>query len=226
MTMQLPTIADLYSGDIKQAQELEKFTMLMNCEPASHWVKVHPFGKFNYLPIDKVEYLLKMIFKQFRIEVLSTSQMFNGVTCTVRVHYFHPVTQEWTYTDGVGAEALQTKKGSSAADFASINNNALAMALPIAKSSAVKNACFALGNIFGGNLNRKDTVDYQGESSILATIKKEITPSDLKMWENAKNAFRRDGNLDKVLERCDMSAQNADKLRLECEAEDSANAIS
>jgi hypothetical protein len=219
--MSLPTIADLYSGNIKQAQQLEQFAILMNCSPEPSWVKKHPFGGFNYLPIDKVEFLLKSIFKQFRIEVLSTSEMFNGVTCTVRLHYKNPVTDEWDYHDGVGAESLQTKKGCSAADFASINTNALAMALPIARASAIKNAAMTFGNLFGANLNRRDTLGYQGEASILATIKKTLTPADSKLWENAKNAYRRDGNLNKVLERCDISAQHADQLRLEVETDDS-----
>ena len=222
MSLQLPTVAELYSENIKQAQDLERYTVLMNSEPNPAWIKKHPFGGFLYLPIDKVEYLLKMIYKQFRIEVLSTSEMFNGVSCTVRVHYLHPITQEWSYSDGVGAEQLQTKKGMSAADFSAINNNALAMALPIAKASAVKNACFSLGNIFGANLNRRDTIGYFGETSILATIKKEVTPENVKLWENAKLAFKRDGNLNKVLEKCEMSAENAERLKLECQVEDVA----
>jgi hypothetical protein len=77
------------------------------------------------------------------------------------------------------------------------------------------------GNLFGANLNRRDTLGYQGEASILATIKKTLTPADSKLWENAKNAYRRDGNLNKVLERCDISVQHADALRLEVETEDS-----
>ena len=226
MAIQLPSIADLNSGNIKQAQELEQFTVLMNCPPNPAWIKVHPYGKFNYLPIDKVEYLLKMIFRQFRIEVLNTNQMFNGVTCTVRLHYLNPVTSEWEYHDGVVAESLTTKKGCSAADFSAINTNALAMALPIARASAIKNAAMTFGNLFGANLNRRDAIDYTGEQSILATIKKQLTPADSKLWENAKNAYRRDGNLNKVLERCEISAQHADQLRLEVEAEDTSHAIS
>lgn len=163
----LPTLAELYADNIEQAQRIEDYTRLLAKDPKPEWVKKHPFGGYFYLPIDKVEYLLKMIFKQYKIEVLETKQMFNGVTCTVRVHYVHPVTGEWSYHDGVGAEALQTKKGTSAADMININTNALAMALPIAKASAVKNACFAFGALFGANLNRRDTLGYTGDKSIL-----------------------------------------------------------
>lgn len=163
----LPTLAEIYADNIEETQRVEQFTMLLNKEPKPEWVKVHPFGKFKYLPIDKIEYLLKMIFKQYKIEVIETKQMFNGVTCTVRLHYLHPVTGEWMYHDGVGAEALQTKKGTSAADMININTNALAMAIPIARASAIKNAAATFGNLFGANLNRHDSIHYRGDTAIL-----------------------------------------------------------
>jgi hypothetical protein len=221
--MTLPTIADLYSENIKQTQELEKFQMLMNCQPDPSWVKVHPYiSGYKYLPIDRVEYLLKMIFKQFRIEITGQGESFNGVYVTVRLHYFHPITQTWEFHDGIGASQIQTKKGASATDFSAINNGALSMAYPLAKTVAVKDAADHLGTLFGGDLNRRDTINYFGETSILATIKKEVTPENVKLWENAKLAFKRDGNLNKVLEKCEMSAENAERLKLECQVEDVA----
>jgi hypothetical protein len=225
--MNLPTIADLYSGDIKQTQELERFQVLLNSQPSPDWVKTHPYiAGYKYLPIDRVEYLLKMIFKQFRIEITGQGESFNGVYVTVRVHYYHPILQSWQFHDGIGAAQIQTKKGASATDFSAINNGALSMAYPLAKTVAIKDACDHFGDLFGANLNRRDTIGYFGETSILATIKKEVTPENSKLWENAKNAYRRDGNLNKVLEKCEMSAENADKLRLEVEVEDTVNAIS
>lgn len=46
--------------------------------------------------------------------------------------------------------------------------------------------------------------------------KKVITPDEPKMWENAKNAYKRDGNLVAVLERCDMSNKHQLQLMDEC----------
>lgn len=43
-----------------------------------------------------------------------------------------------------------------------------------------------------------------------------LTPANAKAWENAKAAYRRDGNLDKVLERVDMSDDHQSQLIAEC----------
>lgn len=48
--------------------------------------------------------------------------------------------------------------------------------------------------------------------------RKTITPEDKKLWESAKAAFKRDGNLNVVLERVDISDEHQSKLRAECEA--------
>lgn len=47
--------------------------------------------------------------------------------------------------------------------------------------------------------------------------KRVITPEKLKMWENAKAAFKRDGNLDAVLAQANMSQEHQDQLKAECE---------
>ena len=221
-SVQIPTIADIYSGNIKQAQELEKFTVLMNCQPDPSWVKIHPYiSGYEYLPVDKVEYLLKMIFKQFKIEITGQGTAFNGVWVTVRVHYLHPITNEWLFHDGIGAAQLQTKKGESVANLLAINNGALSMAFPLAKTVAIKCACDHFGDLFGANLNRRDTLAYQGESSIVSTIKKTITPENTKQWSNAKEAYLRDGNLNAVLSKVDISDYHQTLLITECK-----NAIS
>lgn len=46
--------------------------------------------------------------------------------------------------------------------------------------------------------------------------KPELTPENAKAWANAKSAYKRDGNLEKVLERVDMSEANQAKLINEC----------
>ena len=49
--------------------------------------------------------------------------------------------------------------------------------------------------------------------------KQVITKKTEIMWKNAKAAFKRDGNLNAVLERCDMSEADQKELIKECEAE-------
>ena len=165
---QFPTIAELYEDNIDVAFKSEQLTALLNQPPHEKWIKTHPFIKdYKYLPIDKVEYLLRRIFKEYKIEVLREGSLFNAVYVAVRIHYKSPANNEWMYHDGVGAAQLQTKQGSSPADLANLNNGAVAMALPIAKTVAVKDAADHFGAIFGANLNRKDSVAYVMDSGIV-----------------------------------------------------------
>ena len=75
----LPKINDIYSDKIA-VQKNDVFVTLLNQPPKEEWIKVHPFIKgYKYLPIERVEYLLKTIFKQYRIEILREGTSFNGV---------------------------------------------------------------------------------------------------------------------------------------------------
>jgi hypothetical protein len=164
----LPTIAELFNDNLEEAYKNEQLNLLLNQAPPATWVKKHPYIKdYNYLPIDKIEYLLRRVFKQYKIEVLREGTSFNGVYVVVRVHYLNPITNEMCFHDGIGAQQLQTKQGASAADLANINNGALSMAFPIAKTIAIKDACDHFGNLFGANLNRKDTVAYTPDKSVI-----------------------------------------------------------
>jgi hypothetical protein len=163
----LPKIKDLYS-DIVVAQKTDAFVTLMNQQPKTEWVKLHPFIKnYKYIPIERVEYLLKTIFKSYRIEVLREGTSFNGVYVVVRVHYLHPLTNTWEFHDGIGAAQLQTAKGTSPADLANINNGALSMAFPIAKTIAIKDATDHFGKLFGADLNRKDVINYDIDLTLI-----------------------------------------------------------
>lgn len=47
--------------------------------------------------------------------------------------------------------------------------------------------------------------------------KKYITPNDTKAWERAKGAYKRDGNLDAVLAKVNISEEHQEQLKKECE---------
>lgn len=161
MSNNLPTTQDLFVDNIEDAFRDEHLNALLNKEPKKEWIKEHPFVKgHRYIPIDKVEFMLRKIFKQVQIQITGQGTAFNGVWVTVRVNYLHPNTGEMSYHDGIGACQLQTKQGSSPADLANINNGALSMAFPIAKTLAIKDACDHFGKLFGSDLNRKDTIPY------------------------------------------------------------------
>ena len=154
-----------YVGNDVQVEAIKdsaKLKSILNTEVNKKWLKNHPTAKnVKYLPIDKIEILLDMIFQEWRIEILNISQLAQSVCATVRVHYKNPITGEWSFHDGVGASPLQTNAGKSAADLANIKNNAVQLAAPAAKSYAIKDAVEHLGKMFGRDLNRSDTVGYK-----------------------------------------------------------------
>ena len=162
----LPKIQDLYL-DKEQAHKNDALQTLLNSQPKEEWVKLHPYIKgYRYLPIDKIEFLLQKIFKKYRIEILREGVSFNGVYVVVRVHYLNPVTNEMEFHDGIGASQLQTSRGTTPAQLENINNGALSMAYPMAKTIAIKDACDHFGNLFGANLNRKDTLNYSMDETL------------------------------------------------------------
>ena len=207
-TNKLPKINDLYTDKLS-AQRSDVYITLMNQPPKNEWVKEHPFIRsYKYLPIERIEFLLKTIFKRYRIEITGQGQSFNGVWVTVRVHYLHPLTNEWDFHDGIGATQLQTAKGTSPADLANINNGALSMAFPIAKTIAVKDACDHFGKLFGSDLNRKDLISYELDLTLI-----ELTPEHPN-WDKAKEAIR-NGNvsLEQIKNKYQLSDENAIELQ-------------
>lgn len=154
------TINDLVEGrEIENLAKLDVYNSLINAQPPKVWLKQNKYANNSwYLPIDKVEYLLTKLFKKWHVEVKSINVLFNSIAVEVRLHYYNPALGEWQYQDGVGAKQVQTKSGSSPAEMQNINNNAVEMALPIAKVNAIKDASHNIGAIFGGNLNRKEVI--------------------------------------------------------------------
>ncbi len=163
------TIAKLFNGEIDVVKK-EHLNVILNTPPPESWVKIHPYIKnYKYLPIDKVEFLLKKCFKTYSIEVKESKMMMNSIAVTVRVHYLDPSTMQMSYHDGVGACELQTNKdtGSLKLDMSNISKGAVTMALPIAKTIAIKDACDHFGDLFGASLNRKDIIQYVGDTELL-----------------------------------------------------------
>jgi hypothetical protein len=201
MKKPIPKIADLVrlAGNVNESYEKDSLNELLNQPPHASWVKKHPMAKAKddagntvearYLPIDKVEFLLTYIFQSWKVEVLREQVMFNSITVTVRLHVQNPLTGEWTFQDGVGAMNIQTDAGKSAADLAAIKAAAVQMALPSAKSYAIKDAAEHFGAIFGRDLNRRDIVQFSGahtkEETPEPTITKRMqtTTQDVSQYE-------------------------------------------
>jgi hypothetical protein len=185
------TITSLFKQLDLDVVPLEQLNVILSTPPPATWVKQHPFIKgYNYLPIDKVEYLLRRCFKKYQIEVIKTAQLFNAIEVTVRVHYLNPATNEMMYHDGVGAQELQTTKGSGNLnmDMSNVNKGAVMMALPIAKSIAIKDACDHFGDLFGANLNRKDIVQFTGDTELLSAEATHVSKEKERVVKHIENA--------------------------------------
>lgn len=185
------TITSLFKQLDFDAVPLEQLNVILSTPPPASWVKVHPFIKgYNYLPIDKVEYLLRRCFKKYQIEVIKTAQLFNAIEVTVRVYYLNPATNEMMFHDGVGAQELQTKSGTGNLnlDMSNVNKGSVMMALPIAKSIAIKDACDHFGDLFGANLNRKDIVQFTGDTDLLSAESVHLSKEKERVVKHIENA--------------------------------------
>ena len=187
----LPTIAQI--TNLERVAETDKLTELLNSEPPTIWIKKNKYaGNSLYLPIDKIEYLLKTLIKRYKIEILSTSSAFNGVVVCVRIHYVDMITGDWMYHDGIGSEAIQTKSGTSPSDLINITQGAISIAFPKAKTAAIKDACHHFGRLFGSDLNRESPEDLyevpevisDEDMSDLFELKKDVIPA--KFFPNAE----------------------------------------
>jgi hypothetical protein len=134
---------------------------LLNQTPQKTWIKKHPLYSNDYLPIDKVEFLLTCFFQTWRVEIKQVFQIANSVCVTVRLFYKNPDTGEMDWQDGGGAAPMQVNSKSNPMDSNEIKSNAVMLALPIAETNAVKDAADKIGKIFGRDLNRKDTLGYE-----------------------------------------------------------------
>lgn len=190
----LPTLVEIFEKDLELAANAESLNAILNAPPPASFVKAHPIVKskddkgndvpYWYIPIDRVEYLLRKIFKKFRIEITGQGTAFNGVWVTVRVHYFDPSISDWNYQDGIGSAQLQTAKGTSPADLNNIKSGAISMAFPIAKTEAVKDACHLIGKIFGADLNRRDALQFQPDTEIIDRYKKSLEDNHENITQN------------------------------------------
>lgn len=154
-------LEDLFA-DKELAFKRNELNIILNADPKPAWIKQHPFvNNYKYIPIERLEWLLTMIFQKWHVEIKDVKQMANSVAVTVRVHVLNPISGEWEWNDGVGASPLQVDKGAGAIDWNSIKSGSVQMSAPSAESYAIKDACEKFGKIFGKDLNRKDTMSYE-----------------------------------------------------------------
>lgn len=164
----IPTLNDL----IKQDQDdliQNNLMVLLNQDPPKQWLQDHPIVKgLQYLPIERVEYLLSRIFIKWWVEVKDTKTMANSVVVTIRLNVIHPITKEVWFNDGVGACPIQTDKGAGAMDWDKAKADGVMKALPTAETYAIKDAADKFGKLFGKDIGRKNQISY--DSLIKETV--------------------------------------------------------
>jgi hypothetical protein len=221
----IPSLEDLYS-DKAIINKQNQLNIILNAEPKKDWIKQHPFVKnLNYLPIERVEYLLTMIFAKWRVEVKEIKLLANSIVTTVRVWVLDPITGEWDYQDGIGAMPIQVQKGSGATEFDKMNSSAVQIGSPASESFAIKDACEKFGRIFGKDLNRKDNINYDrlyqmigmneivNNPSLTEEVRKEVTETTtLEQLTIVSNKYSVLGiEFDKLVVEHKKFIENADK---------------
>lgn len=165
------SVENIINSTANTRQKLRQLQAILDLPPHASWVEAHPFVKnYFYVPIGRVESLLKLLFVRYNVEITTQAVMFNAVQVGVRIHYECPITGAMLYQDGVGAKELQTKAntGGVMPDFSNVNRSAVEMALPIAKSTAIKDACDHIGKIFGSDLVRANTLHTEAEVKMVS----------------------------------------------------------
>lgn len=159
----LPKYEDLIKGDIELKQTQNDLNILLNRPPAPEWVKQHPmFKKVRYIPIERIESLLTVLFIRWHVEIRQVQTIANSVVVTVRLYYLDITSDKEIelWQDGVGAAPIQTDSGAGAMEWDKTKNDAVMKAVPAAESYAVKDAAEKIGKIFGKDLNRADQIMY------------------------------------------------------------------
>lgn len=191
----LPKIAELYA-DKEMMLLRSELNVLINNPPNPEWVKEHPVAKrvitdpvtgkvikklpVLYIPIERLQWLMKVVFGGYTVQIIDHKLIGNSVSVHVRLYFTDPLTGKADYQDGIGAAPVQMDSGSNATEFDKIKYNAIQIGLPAAKTFAEKDAITSLGRLFGSDLNRIEESEYFSlkdslEADEINELKKELS---------------------------------------------------
>lgn len=191
----IPTLKELIA-DTELTLADNALMVILNQPPPATWLAEHPIAKVKngegkevplpYLPINRIEYLLSKIYGKWWVEVKSVVCIANSVVVTVRLFVTNPITNEVEWNDGVGASPIQTDKNAGAMDWNAAKSNGVMIAAPAAETYAIKDAAEKFGKLFGKDLGRRDTMDYNA----LLKVDDPITEETLReLFEMKKTAL-------------------------------------
>lgn len=138
------------------ANKFKRLNVILSQPPKEEWIQDHKFAKrtvngkeepVQYIPIGIIEDTLRDIFGMFLITVKQVQHLHNSVAVTLTLRLPSPLNDgpgiEWLETDGLGGYPIFD------------GSYGVQMALPAAKSFAIKDAAETLGKIFGSDINRQ-----------------------------------------------------------------------
>lgn len=175
MEQNLITINEKPAVGVMQKQSLDQYNTIVGTKPEKYKPRQHPMlsvqkvdNKGNkvkvpleYYEIGFIEATLDRVYNGlWNDEVTDIKLIANSVVVTVKLWYFNPAMQVWQFKSGVGSAPIQTNAGAGPTDFTQIKSASVQMAAPAAKTYALKNAAYQIGNAFGRHLNREFDFDY------------------------------------------------------------------
>ncbi len=164
-------------------RNLKVINEFLNQPPKEEWVKDHPFAtrKVNgedvpvkYIPIGIIEDQLREVFEIALVTIKDYKQIGDSISMTITLKIPSFINQpqpgkpvEWLEMDGAGAYPIFP------------GPYGVQLALPGAKSFAVKDAAEMFGKRFGSDLNRAEiVVPEQPEPEVTPNIRWEIAKLD------------------------------------------------
>jgi len=203
----------LISSGPQWESELINFINLLKAEPSRQELKVNKNANNSlYLPIGFVEEKLDYFFGgMWQTENFQSTVVVNEVCVSLELVVLHPVARVWIRRVGTGAAMIQLraerdesgeKISAGVLEVGKKIPNTLVKDFPHAKAEALKNAAKSLGNIFGRNINREDSLSEEIESLDDAEIKIgaiEKKAELLAYYDSLPNAMKSDKRIKKAL---------------------------
>lgn len=116
----------------------------------------------NYMPIEGVEALADMMFREWNVTDEKYFNIINEIVCTVKITALpdYPGADYMVLT-GSASKPIQVDKGSEITQFPKGKKpNALQYCMPATRSDAIGCAFETKGNLFGRNVNRDASNNY------------------------------------------------------------------
>ena len=141
----------------------------IDAAPNSGWVESRNLGgskKSKYVPIAIQQALGDIFFDEINVIEENYKVIVNEVLCTVKISALpsYPNSEYQSFT-GTGSKPVQTNAGSVVHKFPlGKKTNALEYNAPAARAAAITNALTTKGNVFGRNLGRAVSIDFNFRS--------------------------------------------------------------